>query len=151
MVRIPRGFAYLAILFLVAQWADRMPATGTLGERVFNSPLVYTLSIAVYCTSWTFFGAVGTASRNGLEFMAIYLGPSLVFFGWVFCFESLRAFHDRYGSRASPTLSLVGLVKAKHRSACDSGRDDRHNALHCVAIKAVALSFEVLTVKPAWL
>ena len=108
------AFAYLAILFLVAQWADRNAAQpGTLGERVFNSPLVYTLSIAVYCTSWTFFGAVGTASRNGLEFMAIYLGPSLVFFGWVFCFESLRAFHDRSGSRASPILSPVGLVKVK--------------------------------------
>ena len=41
--------------------------------------MVYALSLAVYCTSWTFFGSVGLASERGLEFLAIYIGPLLVF------------------------------------------------------------------------
>jgi Na+/proline symporter len=46
-------------------------------------PLIYALSIAVYCTSWTYFGSVGIASRSGLDFLPIYLGPILVFLlGW---------------------------------------------------------------------
>ena len=114
------AFAYLAILFLVAQWADRNAAQpGTLGERVFNSPLVYTLSIAVYCTSWTFFGAVGTASRNGLEFMAIYLGPSLVFSVAVFLLlkacahftiARITSIADFISSRFGKSQSIAALV-----------------------------------------
>ena len=45
-------------------------------------PLVYTLSLSVYCTAWTFYGAVGYAARSGLEYLTIYIGPSLVLFGW---------------------------------------------------------------------
>jgi Na+/proline symporter len=47
-----------------------------------RSPVIYTLSISVYCTAWTFYGAVGSAARSGLEFVTIYLGPTLVFVGW---------------------------------------------------------------------
>lgn len=54
-----------------------------------RSPFVYTLSISVYCTSWTFFGAVGSAARNGLEFLTIYLGPTLVFIGWFWLLRKL--------------------------------------------------------------
>lgn len=71
---------YVAILFVLAFLSDRRARTGRPG--LLASPVVYTLSIAVYCTSWTFYGAVGTASRNGLEFLPIYLGPTVVFIGW---------------------------------------------------------------------
>ena len=71
---------YVGMLFAVAfaggLRASRDPA-GWLA-----SPLVYTLSISIYCTSWTFFGAVGAAATNGLEFVTIYLGPTIVFAGW---------------------------------------------------------------------
>ena len=141
------AFAYLAILFLVAQWADRNAGQpGTLGERVFNSPLVYTLSIAVYCTSWTFFGAVGTASRDGLEFMAIYLGPSLVFFGWVFLLRKLArisrslritSIADFISSRFGKSQSIAALVTVVAMIAT--------TPYIALQLKAVALSFEVLT------
>ncbi len=74
------SLGYVAVLFGVAFWGDRLTRAGR--GRWLQSPLIYTLSISVYCTSWTFYGAVGSAARQGLEFVTIYLGPVLVFVGW---------------------------------------------------------------------
>lgn len=71
---------YVAFLFLVAFWADKRAAAGRTGW--VNSPLIYTLSLSIYCTAWTFYGAVGYAARSGMEFVTIYLGPTLVMVGW---------------------------------------------------------------------
>ncbi len=68
---------YLLFLFVVAYVGDR--DRGLRTSRVHRPrPFIYALSLAVYCTSWTFFGSVGLASRTGFEFLAIYLGPILV-------------------------------------------------------------------------
>jgi Na+/proline symporter/signal transduction histidine kinase len=68
---------YLAALFWLAAWRDRRAAgEGRLAR--YAGP-VYGLSLAVYCTSWTFFGGVGTAASAGLDYLPIYLGPILVF------------------------------------------------------------------------
>jgi Na+/proline symporter/nitrogen-specific signal transduction histidine kinase len=72
--------AYVALLFAVAFVVERRAEGGAL--TWLRSPLVYTLSLSVYCTAWTFYGAVGYAARSGLEFLTIYLGPTLVFVGW---------------------------------------------------------------------
>lgn len=74
------ALAYVATLFALAWYVDRRAARG--GGRWAGSPVVYTLSLSVYCTAWTFYGAVGSAARSGVEFMTIYLGPTLVFVGW---------------------------------------------------------------------
>lgn len=71
---------YVVALFLIAFFAERRAARGQLGW--LQSPLVYTLSLSIYCTAWTFYGAVGYAARSGLEFATIYLGPTLVVVGW---------------------------------------------------------------------
>ena len=68
------GF-YMAILFAIAWQRDREAALPGFQQ----SPVIYALAVAVYCTSWTFFGAVGTASSSGWEYLPIYLGPALVF------------------------------------------------------------------------
>ncbi|WP_108482131.1 ATP-binding protein [Oceaniglobus ichthyenteri] len=73
-------FAYVAFLFAVAFLAEKRALRGRLG--ILRSPLVYTLSLSIYCTAWTFYGAVGYAARSGLEFVTIYLGPTLVMIGW---------------------------------------------------------------------
>jgi len=57
---------YVALLFTLAFYVDRRARQG--GLPWMRSPVVYTLSISIYCTSWTFYGAVGSAARNGLEF-----------------------------------------------------------------------------------
>ena len=71
---------YVVLLFAVAFWADKRAETGQLGW--LKSSTVYTLSLSIYCTAWTFYGAVGYAARSGLEFVTIYLGPTLVMVGW---------------------------------------------------------------------
>ncbi|MGC9371292.1 MAG: ATP-binding protein [Paracoccaceae bacterium] len=71
---------YVVLLFVVAFVAERRAAAGRVDW--LRSPAVYTLSLSVYCTAWTFYGAVGYAARSGLEFVTIYLGPTLVLIGW---------------------------------------------------------------------
>ena len=71
---IAAAFAYIGLLFGVASYGDRLSPS----QRGRASMLIYPLSLAIYCTSWTFFGSVGLASRTGLEFLAIYVGPVLM-------------------------------------------------------------------------
>ncbi|SIN83227.1 ATP-binding protein [Vannielia litorea] len=71
---------YVGFLFLVAFLAERRAQRGM--PRWLRSPIIYTLSLSVYCTAWTFYGAVGYAARSGLEYLTIYLGPTLVLTGW---------------------------------------------------------------------
>ncbi len=74
------GLFYVGFLFAVATWGDRLAKSRRPGQP---RPLTYALTLAVYCTSWTYFGSVGVASRSGLDFIPIYLGPILVFaLGW---------------------------------------------------------------------
>ena len=80
------AFAYLGVLFAIAWYGDRVAKTG---HSLIRSPVVYTFSLAVYCTSWTFYGAVGTAARRGLEFITIYTGPTIVFLGWWFLLRKI--------------------------------------------------------------
>ncbi|MCG6350491.1 hybrid sensor histidine kinase/response regulator [Vibrio fluvialis] len=75
---IPVSLMYLGVLFLIAWYGDRQ--TRWLAKW---RPWIYSLSIAVYCTSWTFYGTVGQASTNPWSFLPIYIAPILVFaFGW---------------------------------------------------------------------
>jgi Na+/proline symporter/signal transduction histidine kinase len=69
------ALAYIGFLFLVASYGDRMRE---LARGTSSRLLIYPLSLAIYCTSWTFFGSVGIASRTGFDFLAIYIGPMLL-------------------------------------------------------------------------
>src|SRR5438876_62069 len=71
---IAAAFGYIGFLFLVASYGDRLSPT----QRGRASALIYPLSLAIYCTSWTFFGSVGFATRTSVDFIAIYLGPILM-------------------------------------------------------------------------
>lgn len=72
---------YTTLIFLIAWYAHHRKVTG---RSIVGNPYVYTLSIAVYCTSWTFYGSVGKAATTGIDFLMIYLGPSLTAFSWFF-------------------------------------------------------------------
>ena len=69
------ALAYIGLLFLVASYGDRRRIARGSSARL----LIYPLSLAIYCTSWTFFGSVGLASRSGFDFLTIYIGPMLMF------------------------------------------------------------------------
>lgn len=100
--------AYVAGLFLVAFLAERAALRGQ-GGALLRSPLVYTLSLSIYCTAWTFYGAVGYAARSGLEYVTIYLGPSLVMIGWWWGLRRLV----RIG-RSQRVTSIADLISSRY-------------------------------------
>lgn len=101
------SLAYVVALFLIAFYAERLATRGK--GAWLRSPLVYTLSLSVYCTGWTFYGAVGSAARNGLEFLAIYLGPTLVLIGWWWLLRKIV----RIG-RAQRITSIADMISSRY-------------------------------------
>jgi len=106
--------AYLAVLFAVARYGDKRADAG----KSIISANVYALSLAVYCTSWTFYGSVGRATSGGLSFLTIYLGPTLMllFSGVILKMIRISKAHritsiaDFIASRYGKSQLLAGLV-----------------------------------------
>ncbi|MBL8302579.1 MAG: histidine kinase [Ideonella sp.] len=108
--------AYLALLFLVAWWGDRRARAG---RSVIANAWVYALSMAVYCTAWTYFGSVGRAASGGVWFLPIYLGPTLaMLLAWTVLRKMIRiaraqritSIADFVASRYGKSPLLAGLV-----------------------------------------
>ena len=78
------AIAYVTLLFIVASVGDR---NARRTSATTPRPYIYALSLAIYCTSWTFFGSVGLASEHGFDFLSIYIGPIIIF---VFGFPLLK-------------------------------------------------------------
>jgi hypothetical protein len=98
---------YVVFLFLIAFAAERAALEGKGGW--LRSPLIYTLSLSIYCTAWTFYGAVGYAARSGLEYLTIYIGPSLVMIGWWWLLRKLV----RIG-RSQRITSIADLISSRY-------------------------------------
>lgn len=138
---------YVGLLFAVAYYGDQSERTP---RARWLRTAVYSLALAVYCSSWTFYGAVGTASRTGLGFLPIYLGPLLMLaFGWrilerlvlISGEHRIVSIADFLSSRYGRAPGLAALVAAVALTA----------AVPYVALqfKAVAMSVEVLAGVPA--
>ena len=113
---IAAALAYLLLLFAVAWWADRRAAAG---RSVIGNAWVYALSLAVYCTAWTYFGSVGRAAAGGMWFLPIYLGPTLgMALAWLVLRKMIRiarayritSIADFIASRYGKSPLLAGLV-----------------------------------------
>lgn len=137
---------YVGLLFAVAYYGDQRQTTARVR---WLRPAVYSLALAVYCSSWTFYGAVGTASRTGLGFLPIYLGPLLMLaFGWrilerlvlISGEHRIVSIADFLSSRYGRAPGLAALVAAVALTA----------AVPYVALqyKAVAMSVAVLANAP---
>ncbi|TKR29314.1 hybrid sensor histidine kinase/response regulator [Luteimonas gilva] len=137
------SLAYAGLLFTVAWWGDRRPL---YPQRPWLRPLVYSLALAVYCSSWTFYGAVGSAARTGIGYLPIYLGPLLLLiFGWRIL-ERLALI-----AQTQNTVSIADFIAARY------GRAQRLAALVtlialtaavpylALQYKAVAISLSVLS------
>lgn len=74
-VIVSSALAYLGLLFGVAYYGDKRADSG---RSIIANPYIYTLSLAVYCTAWTFYGSVGRAASSGIGFLPIYFGPTLI-------------------------------------------------------------------------
>jgi len=108
---------YLLLLFAIASYGDRQTATKRSKGR--GRPLIYALSLAVYCTSWTYFGGVGLAAERGYEFLAIYIGPILMFTIGMPVIrrivelakaEKLTSIADFVGARYGKNPTIAGVV-----------------------------------------
>src|SRR5438094_8814895 len=78
-VIILTSFAYLGLPFALPFYADKRAAAG---RPVIANAYVYSLSLAVYATAWTFYGSVGRAASDGVGFLPIYIGPTLMIALW---------------------------------------------------------------------
>jgi Na+/proline symporter/nitrogen-specific signal transduction histidine kinase len=110
------SFAYLGILFAIAYYADKR---ADAGRSVIANPYIYALSLAVYATSWTFYGSVGRAASTGIGFLPIYLGPTLMAALWWFVMlkiiriskaNRITSIADFISSRYGKSQLLGGLV-----------------------------------------
>jgi Na+/proline symporter/signal transduction histidine kinase len=100
------ALAYIGLLFLVASYGDRMPG---LTRGTSSRLLIYPLSLAVYCTSWTFFGSVGIASRAGFDFLTIYIGPLVMIgLGYPLIIRIVRL------AKAQNITSIADFVAARY-------------------------------------
>ncbi|RPE71819.1 Na+/proline symporter [Pacificibacter maritimus] len=98
---------YASFLFVVAFWAEQRAKRGRLGW--LKSPWIYTLSLSIYCTAWTFYGAVGYAARSGLEFATIYMGPTMVMIGWWWILRKLV-----HIGRSQRITSIADLISSRY-------------------------------------
>ncbi len=101
------GLLYLCLLFLIAHAAEQ----GWIGERLVRHPWVYTLSLGVYATTWSYYGSVGFAATSGYLFLAIYLGVTLAFLATPFLLQPLYRL-----SRDRQLTSLADLFAFRFRS-----------------------------------
>ena len=101
--------AYLLVLFGIAHWAD---SRARAGRSVIGNAWVYTLSLGVYCTAWTYFGSIGRAAGSGLWFLPIYLGPTLaMLLAWTVLRKMVRiARQGRITSIAGVNFGLLILL-----------------------------------------
>lgn len=135
------SLAYLLSLFAIAWYGDRT-ASGS-GER--RTPLLYALSFGVYCTSWTFYGAVGRAATGGFYFLPIYIGPILMIgLGWPILARIVRV------AKSENVVSISDFLSARY------GKSRGLAALVTITavigllpyialqLKAISVSFEIL-------
>ncbi len=108
--------SYMLLLFAVAYYAERREKQG---RSIVNNPYVYSLSLAVYCTSWTFYGSVGKAATSGLSFLTVYIGPTLMAVLWLIILKKIisiakanriTTISDFIGARYGKSLLLAGIV-----------------------------------------
>ncbi|MBF0263728.1 MAG: PAS-domain containing protein [Gammaproteobacteria bacterium] len=133
---------YLSILFYIAYRCER-----NKDSRVSQLyPVIYVLSLTVYCTSWTFYGAVGNAAQSGLSFFTIYLGPILVF---IFFFPFIKKIIA--AAKRHKTTSIADFIATRY------GKSKRLSAIVTIIalmgtmpyialqIKAIANTYDTLT------
>jgi len=140
------SFLYLGILFAIAWYADRRADTG---RSLIANPVVYALSLGVYCTTWTFYGSVGRAAASGIGFLPIYLGPTLLFaLAGFILYKMLRV------AKVNRITSIADFVASRY------GKSQLLGGLVTVIavvgvipyialqLKAVSNSFEIITSYP---
>jgi Na+/proline symporter len=95
---------YLSILFYVAHWAEKRSHS-----KWTNNPYIYSLSLAVYCTAWTYYGSIGVAADSGLSYLPIYLGPVLIIPVWMIILKKIIRI-----SRVNKISSIADFISLRY-------------------------------------
>jgi len=140
------AFLYLCLLFGIAYWGDKRSDEN---RSIIANPYIYSLSIAVYCTSWTFYGSVGRAASSGVGFLPIYIGPTLTFvLGWFLILKIIRI------SKTNRITSIADFIAARYGKSSYLGGLVTIIAVIGIMpyislqLKAVSTSFSVLVQYP---
>src|SRR5258708_7875688 len=100
------AFAYLGLLFAIAYYADKR---ADAGRSIIASPYVYSLSLAVYATAWTFYGSLGRAASDGVGFLPSYTGPTLMIALWWLVMRKIIRI-----SRQNRITSLADFIASRY-------------------------------------
>jgi Na+/proline symporter/nitrogen-specific signal transduction histidine kinase len=95
---------YLGFLFLIAHWAEKRE-----NNKWTNNPYIYTLSLAVYCTAWTYYGSIGLAAESGLSYLPIYLGPIIIAPSWILILKKIIRI-----SRINKIASIADFISLRY-------------------------------------
>ncbi|MGO4822511.1 MULTISPECIES: ATP-binding protein [unclassified Flavobacterium] len=95
---------YVSILFYIAHWAEKRSHT-----KWTNNPYIYSLSLAVYCTAWTYYGSIGVAADSGLSYLTIYLGPIIIIPTWMIILKRIIRI-----SRVNKISSIADFISLRY-------------------------------------
>jgi signal transduction histidine kinase/Na+/proline symporter len=97
-------FFYLALLFFVAHWAEKKT-----NSRWANNPYIYSLSLAVYCSAWTYYGSIGVAATSGLNYLPVYIGPVIIIPAWIIILRKIIRI-----SRLNKISSIADFISLRY-------------------------------------
>ncbi|MBG6109384.1 Na+/proline symporter/nitrogen-specific signal transduction histidine kinase [Flavobacterium sp. CG_9.10] len=95
---------YVSILFYIAYWAEKRSHS-----KWTNNPYVYSFSLAVYCTAWTYYGSIGVAANSGLSYLPIYLGPIIIIPTWMIILKRIIRI-----SRVNKISSIADFISLRY-------------------------------------
>jgi Na+/proline symporter/signal transduction histidine kinase len=140
------SFAYIGLLFAIAYYADKRKEAG---RSIIANPWIYSLSLAVYATAWTFYGSVGRAASDGVGFLPIYIGPTLMIVLWWFVVRKMIRI-----AKLNRITSLADFTAARYgRSALIGGLVTVIAVIGILPyislqLKAVSTSFQIVLQYP---
>jgi len=132
---------YLAVLFYIAYWAEKKG-----NSKWTNNPYIYTFSLAVYCTAWTYYGSIGVAADSGLSYLPIYLGPIIIAPSWILILKKIIRI-----SRVNKISSIADFISLRYGNSRFLGAIVTIICLTgiipyiALQLKAIAETFHVVT------
>jgi len=97
---------YLAFLLLIAHLSEKVYFKN---KNILNNPYIYTLTLAAYCSTWTFYGSVDRAATSGIDYLNIYIGPTLIIFTWWFLLRKIIVISERHNIN-----SIAGFLSFRY-------------------------------------
>jgi len=132
---------YLALLFFVAHWAEKKANT-----KWTNNPYIYSLSLAVYCSAWTYYGSIGVAANSGITYLPVYIGPIIIIPAWMLILRKIIRI-----SRVNKISSIADFISLRYGNSRSLGALVTFICLLgilpyiALQLKAIAETFHVVT------